>query len=271
MSCNLITVIPREECIGDSRIRINNNFSILEGYVCSLSATAINPAGFVLKAGDTMTGNLSLPVNASPANAHAARTDYVNNQISTRVARSGDSMSGFLTLHANPSNAMHAATRQYVDDKVNAMGKIVAWVRFDGICTNYWNAGPPYNIIRGIKASFNVSSVVRNSAAGDYTIYFTNPLPNTNYIMIGNLGWPRLQTPVAGLLNYTTGFCCAPRFYTNAPGYTEAHDIGSYQSGTYIGSPYQTTQIRIFTGVDGGTGQGAFPFDASDITVTIIQ
>ena len=35
--------------------------------------------------------------------------------LTTQVSRSGDSMTGFLTLHADPTNALHAATKEYVD------------------------------------------------------------------------------------------------------------------------------------------------------------
>jgi len=35
--------------------------------------------------------------------------------LTTQVSRSGDTMSGFLTLHADPTNALHAATKEYVD------------------------------------------------------------------------------------------------------------------------------------------------------------
>jgi hypothetical protein len=41
---------------------------------------------------------------------------------STRVAKSGDTMSGFLTLHAQPTNALHAATKNYVDSKFGVGG-----------------------------------------------------------------------------------------------------------------------------------------------------
>lgn len=42
-------------------------------------------------------------------------------QIDAKVAKSGSTMTGFLTLHSNPSSAMHAATKQYVDN--NLAGK----------------------------------------------------------------------------------------------------------------------------------------------------
>jgi hypothetical protein len=49
-----------------------------------------------------------------------------------------------------------------------------AWVNFDGTAT------PPT-----IRASGNVASVVRNST-GNYTITFTNAMPDANYVMNGN-------------------------------------------------------------------------------------
>ena len=78
-----------------------------------------NPGTFVLKAGDTMTGHLSLPT--APAAANAVRKDYVDAAdtaiVTTKVAKAGDTMTGFLTLHADPDAAMKAATKQYVDSK----------------------------------------------------------------------------------------------------------------------------------------------------------
>ena len=44
-----------------------------------------------------------------------------------------------------------------------------AWVNFNG------TSGSTY-----IRASFNVSSITYNST-GDYTVNFTNPMPDTNY------------------------------------------------------------------------------------------
>jgi hypothetical protein len=72
-------------------------------------------AGVLPLAGGTMTGQVTLPTNGSPAAAHAARVDYVNTQRDTRLPLAGGTMTGFITLHANPTNALHAATKQYVD------------------------------------------------------------------------------------------------------------------------------------------------------------
>ena len=53
-----------------------------------------------------------------------------------------------------------------------------AWVNFDGTSggTN-----------KTIRSSFNVSTVTDNGL-GDYTINFTNAMPNTNYVVCGNSG-----------------------------------------------------------------------------------
>jgi hypothetical protein len=53
---------------------------------------------------------------------------------------------------------------------LSGTGICVAWVNFNGTS----GASPV------IRASFNVSSVVRNGT-GDYTITFTNALPDVNY------------------------------------------------------------------------------------------
>lgn len=75
----------------------------------------------VLKAGDTMTGFLTL--NANPtANLHAATKQYVDTQDATKVSKAGDTMTGFLTLNADPTATLHAATKQYVDTAVSGAG-----------------------------------------------------------------------------------------------------------------------------------------------------
>jgi hypothetical protein len=66
MSCNLVQTIGGTECIGDSRNKINNNFTALESVVCDLS-TVVFPSliptiynNFLPLSGGTLTGNLSV-------------------------------------------------------------------------------------------------------------------------------------------------------------------------------------------------------------------
>jgi len=111
----------------------------------------------VLKAGDTMTGHLSLPTG--PAAANAVRKDYVDaadatltTSIGAKVAKNGDTMTGALTLPADPTNPLHAATKQYVDAKPSgatisdtAPGSPAAgqlwWESDTGVLALYYNDG----------------------------------------------------------------------------------------------------------------------------------
>jgi hypothetical protein len=60
-------------------------------------AGAVTALGAVAKAGDTMTGHLTLPV--TPAAANAVRKDYVDAADALKVAKAGDTMSGSLTIN----------------------------------------------------------------------------------------------------------------------------------------------------------------------------
>lgn len=60
-------------------------------------------------------------VSFSPAGTIAATTVQaaiaeLDGDVGTKVAKAGDTLTGFLTLHADPTNAMHAVTKQYVDN-----------------------------------------------------------------------------------------------------------------------------------------------------------
>lgn len=105
---------------------------------------AVNEVARVSKAGDTMTGQLTLPGNPSN-DLHAVTKAYVDAATGTNLSNyftkteadarfvesTGDTMTGFLTLHANPSNNLHAATKQYVDNLIGSssipIGVITMW------------------------------------------------------------------------------------------------------------------------------------------------
>lgn len=72
---------------------------------------------FVRKAGDTMTGALTLP-GAPTLDLHAATKKYVDDAVpdtSDFVQKSGDTMLGELVLFGDPTVALGAAPKQYVD------------------------------------------------------------------------------------------------------------------------------------------------------------
>ena len=81
--------------------------------VTSAVQTQINNK--VAKAGDTMTGALTLSGAPTLAN-HAATKSYVDTADALKVAKAGDTMTGLLTLSAAPTADLHAATKKYVDD-----------------------------------------------------------------------------------------------------------------------------------------------------------
>jgi hypothetical protein len=101
-----------------------------------------------------------------------------------------------------------------------------AWVNFNGIGTV------------AIRASFNVSSITDNGT-GDYTVNFTNAMPDANY-------------GVVGTANFTSGTALTLC-------------LSSVTSPT-------TSAVRIFTGGDFASGiHAAFALDATFANVAIFR
>jgi hypothetical protein len=87
--------------------------------------------------------------NFSAGTITANLVGSVTGSASSNVLKSGDSMSGYLTLHANPVNALHAATKLYVDTSI---GNIQY---YDEFATSTPSPGPqsfPPRSIRGFSA-----------------------------------------------------------------------------------------------------------------------
>lgn len=91
-----------------------------DGYTKKLAYSSFKNAlsgVFVSKSGDTMTGALLLNTS-NPTNAlQAASKGYAD----TKLPLAGGTMTGFLTLNSLPSNANHAATKQYVDNNTTPL------------------------------------------------------------------------------------------------------------------------------------------------------
>jgi hypothetical protein len=99
-----------------------------------------------------------------------------------------------------------------------------AWVNFNGTGTV------------AIRASFNVSSITDNGT-GDYTVNFTNAMPDTNYSVVS----------------------IADNIASNA-----ASTIMMINSA---GTPYQTTSVKLL----GKASNGAGTYDAAFINVAIFR
>lgn len=79
------------------------------------AAAAATANAALARSGGTMTGYITL--NGDPTSAlHASTKQYVDNGY---LAKAGGTMTGFITLHAAPSSANHAATKGYVDSLVS--------------------------------------------------------------------------------------------------------------------------------------------------------
>lgn len=53
--------------------------------------------------------------------SNAIQATSVLNIINNKIDKTGDTMTGFLTLAANPTNALHAATKSYVDSSISTI------------------------------------------------------------------------------------------------------------------------------------------------------
>lgn len=77
------------------------------------------------------------------------------------------------TLKANNLANNSGGPSRSMDDIVGATPR--AWVNFNGTGTV------------AIRAAYNVSSITDNGT-GDYTVNFTNAMPDTNYAAVGGAG-----------------------------------------------------------------------------------
>ena len=83
--------------VDDVAVDLNTPRPIVAGGTgATTPAGAVTALGAVAKAGDTMTGHLTLPV--TPAAANAVRKDYVDAADALKVAKAGDTISGSLSI-----------------------------------------------------------------------------------------------------------------------------------------------------------------------------
>jgi len=94
-----------------------------------------------------------------------------------------------------------------------------AWVNFNGVTT------------ATIRASFNVSSVTRNSA-GDYTVNFTNSISDANYASV--FGTYQDPLPTAAIINI------------KATPTTTALNVGVYRADTRASSDNSYVNVSVF-------------------------
>ena len=119
------------------------------------------------------------------------------------------------TLQVNTIQSTASATAPVFQDSAGTqIGTLCrAWVNFNGTGTV------------DIRASFNVSTITDNGT-GDYTVNFTNPMPDASYVTLGYGG------ETSNALNQRTNSVTANnvRFFTSSVGSGSVLDI----AGVYI-------------------------------------
>ena len=87
-------------------IKVNGTDATITNKVASISVPIVDP---------TLDGTSS----------NAVENQAVYNELQDRVNLNGDTMKGDLTLYRNPTNNLHAATKQYVDDATSSVSTTV--------------------------------------------------------------------------------------------------------------------------------------------------
>lgn len=87
-------------------IKVNGTDAVITNKVASISVPIVDP---------TLDGTSS----------NAVENQAVYNELQDRVNLNGDTMKGDLTLYRNPTNNLHAATKQYVDDSTSSVSTTI--------------------------------------------------------------------------------------------------------------------------------------------------
>jgi hypothetical protein len=93
---------------GASAGTIANSKTVVYGASGEVNATTLQLSG------------TSLTASATELNYVDGVTSSIQTQLDAMVEKAGDTMTGALTLNADPSSALHAATKQYVDTQTSA-------------------------------------------------------------------------------------------------------------------------------------------------------
>lgn len=153
--------------------------------------------------------------HANLTSAHGATSNATANRIILRDAAGRAKVT-------SPSAADDIATKGWVEAQ-GGPGIAKAWVVFNGAST------PP-----SIISSFNVSSITDNGA-GNYTINFTNPLPNANYVVSGSAmstdetGKAFIGLPPSGPL--TTSACKIRVYYADSGNFDSSRISAMFHGG----------------------------------------
>lgn len=118
--------------IGSSALGISQAGTAADGYLAASDwntfngklGTSLTSAYFFVGSGSAVATGVAMSGDATLANTGAVTVTWANGY-TTYDARylklAGGTLTGFLTLHADPTNSMHAATKNYVDNLITGI------------------------------------------------------------------------------------------------------------------------------------------------------
>lgn len=124
---------------GDDHIRLIK--SVLKTVFASLGTDtlATHLAGYLTTAAAAATY-----LTSATAAATYETIANVTSGLALKVSKAGDTMTGFLTLNADPSSALHAATKSYVDTAAaGTLGQHTIWVSGGAMKARSTNGATP--------------------------------------------------------------------------------------------------------------------------------
>lgn len=159
------------------------------------------------------------------------------------VAKGGDTMTGYLTLNADPTNALHAATKQYVDAAVQGLDP-KASVKAATTADIASLAGGAPNTLDGVALSANDRVLVKDQSApaqnGIYTVQTLGTGSNGTWVRAADAdAWAELPNAFVfveqGTVNADSGWVCTSdqggTLGTNAIDFTQFSGAGSIVAG----------------------------------------
>lgn len=157
-SCNLTLPISGTECIGDSRVKINNNFTNLENIVCTLSASTTSLSANTINVVDSST--VDLTYNSTIRSLTATVND---NSLQTRhIVPDAITYSKLASL-----SSVGALSAEAVQPRLTK-----AWANFNGSTL-------------AINAAYNVSSITR-VATGLFRANLIIPLSDISFAALAS-------------------------------------------------------------------------------------
>lgn len=159
------------------------------------------------------------------------------------VAKGGDTMSGFLTLNADPTNALHAATKQYVDAAVQGLDP-KASVKAATTANIASLAGGAPSTLDGVTLAANDRVLVKDQSTpaqnGIYTVQTLGSGANGTWVRTSDADtWGELPSAFVfveqGTVNTDTGYVCTSdaggTLGTTAVTWTQFSGAGSIVAG----------------------------------------